>query len=188
MSRPVVPRLSIIVASVRPGDNLQSALCDLTHDGPASDVEVIFAERLCGAPSRQPVGVSDCVVRIGVPDAATLPRLLGTALEYARGDIIAITDTRCEMEEGWVAALLRAHKSAFPMIGEAVEPGCCGGWVGWAAYLTGYGQFIMPLTGGIAAELPGKQHLDEALCARAWSRVRERRVLEDVLVPAAPSR
>jgi len=151
----VVPRLSIIVASVRPGDELQSALCDLAHGGLASDVEVIFAERLGDAALRQPLGTFSGVVRIGIPDTATLPRLLGIALEYARGEIIAITDTRCDMDEGWVAALLRAHKSPFPVIGGAVEPGALRGLVDWAAYLMDYGQFMLPVTAGIAAELPG---------------------------------
>jgi len=155
MSRPAVPRLSIIVASVRPGEDLQSALRDLAHGGPASDVEVILAERVSDAAPRNRPGAPDGVVRIRVPDTATLPRLLGTALEYARGEIIAITDTRCELDEGWAATLLRAHESPYPVIGGSVEPGGLQGLVDWAAYLTDYGQFMLPLTEGIAAELPG---------------------------------
>src|ERR1700737_3189017 len=106
------PCLSIIVASIGPGDDLQSALGDMAHGGSASGVEGILVER-----------ESDVVrpERAGVPDTATLPRLLGTALEYARGEIIAITDTRCEFDEGWAATLLRAHESPYPVIGGGGE-------------------------------------------------------------------
>jgi hypothetical protein len=155
MSRPLAPRLSIIVASVQPGDDLQSALRDLAHGGPASDVEVMLVERVSDAAPQNRPGAPDGVVRIRVPDTATLPRLLGTALEHARGEIIAITDTRCEPDDGWAASLIHAHESPYPVIGGAVEPGALRGLVEWAAYLTEYGQFMLPLTEGIAAELPG---------------------------------
>jgi hypothetical protein len=155
MSQTEAPRLSIIVASVGPGDDLQSALCDLAHGGSASGVEVILVERVSDVVQPERPGAPDGVVRIRVPDTATLPRLLGTALEYARGEIIAITDTRCELDEGWAATLLRAHESPYPVIGGAVDPGAIRRLVDWAAYLTDYGQFMLPLTEGIAAELPG---------------------------------
>lgn len=155
MSPPAAPRLSVIVASMHPGDDLPSALRHLTHGRTASDVEVILVERASASESQKRMEAPDCVVRIGVPDTATLPRLLGTALEHARGEIIAMTDTRCELHEGWVAALLQAHERPYPVIGGAVEPGALRRLVDWAAYLTEYGQFMLPLTEGIAAELPG---------------------------------
>jgi hypothetical protein len=155
MNRAVSPRLSVIVASMRPGDDLPSALRDLAHGGPTSGVEVIFAERVSDAASWVCLVDADGVVQIGVPDAASLPQLLGMALEHSRGEIIALTDTRCEVDHRWAAALLRAHESAHPVIGGAVEPGALRRLVDWAAYLTDYNQFMLPLNEGSAAELPG---------------------------------
>jgi hypothetical protein len=155
MSRAVSPRLSVIVASMRPGDDLPLALRDFAHGGQTSEVEVIFAERVSDAAPRECSVIADGVVRIRVPDAATLPQLLGMALEHARGEIIAMTDTRCEVDDRWAAALLRAHENAHPAIGGAVEPGALRTLVDWAAYLTDYNQFMLPLNEGRAAELPG---------------------------------
>ena len=94
-------------------------------------------------------------VRVRVPNTATLSRLLGTALQYARGEIVAITDTNCELDDSWAATLLQVHKSVYPVIGGSVEPGPLRGLVNWAAYLTDYSPFMLPLTEGITAELPG---------------------------------
>jgi hypothetical protein len=126
------------------------------HGDAGADVEVILAERLGdGTPPVERACVPDGIVRVRLPKTATLPRLLGAALEQARGEIIAITDTHCEIDDGWVQALLRAHESAHSVIGGAVEPGALRRLVDWAAYLAEYGQFMLPLTEGIGDELPG---------------------------------
>jgi hypothetical protein len=149
------PRVSIIVAAIRPGDDVQSVLSDLANCGPASGVEVLLAERATEAIPSEVSELPDGVVRVRVPQSTTLPRLLGTALQRARSDIIAITDTNCEMDDGWVSTLIRVHENEYPVIGGSVEPGALRGSVGWAAYLMDYSQFMAPLTEGIATELPG---------------------------------
>src|SRR5260370_19876261 len=155
MHRQTGPRLSIIVASRAPGDNLPSGLRRLVHDRLAPEVEVIFAERLSGSALSERACIPEGVIRVRVPGTATLPRLLGTALERARGEIIAITDTRCEIDNGWAAAILRAHELPYAVIGGAVEPGALASLVDWAAYLAEYAYFMLPQAMGVAAELPG---------------------------------
>jgi hypothetical protein len=155
MSQTAAPRLSIIVAPIRPGDGPQPVLCDLARRGSTRGVEVIFVERVSDAAPSERAGLLDGVVRVGAPETATLPRLLGTAFQHARGEIIAITDTLCELDDRWADTLLQVHESADPVIGGSVEPGELRGLVDWAAYLTDYGQFMLPLTEGVATELPG---------------------------------
>ena len=151
----MTPRLSIIVASLAPGDNLQSALRSPAHGGLAPELEVILAERISGTALSERACIPEGVIRVQGPTTATLPQLLGTALERARGEIIAITDTRCEIDDGWTAAILRAHELPYAVIGGAIEPGALPRLVDWAAYLAEYGQFMLPQAQGVATELPG---------------------------------
>src|SRR5689334_19255893 len=154
MSQTGAPRLSIIVASIRPGDGPQPVLCDLARRSTLG-VEVILVERVSDAAAPESSGIRDGVVRVRAPDNATLPRLLGTAFRHARGEIIAITDTLCDLDDSWADTLLQIHEGTHPVIGGSVEPGELRSLVDWAAYLADYGQFMLPLTEGVATELPG---------------------------------
>jgi hypothetical protein len=92
---------------------------------------------------------------VRLASTATLPQLLGTALDLATGEIIAITDASYEVAENWVEAVLQAHNTPRALIGGAVVPGRLRSLVDWTAYFCDYGRFLPPLLDGPAVEVPG---------------------------------
>jgi hypothetical protein len=117
------------------------------------DVEVIVAERkdrplASGRDDRRLTVVS-------LPETASLPRLLGAAIEQAAGDVVAILDAGCPVAEGWVRAVLGAHTAKHPVIGGGVEPEALRTRADWAAYFLDYARFMRPLAPGVARLVPG---------------------------------
>ena len=76
--------------------------------------------------------------------AVSTPETLKRAMEKAKGDIVAVTDSRCRFPADWLERLLRAHASAFPVIGGAVEHGGPDSILAWACYFADYGGFMLP--------------------------------------------
>ena len=73
----------------------------------------------------------------------------------ARGEIVAITDMHCMVDERWVAAILTAQSASSPVVGGVVEPGRLRTLVDWAAYFYDYGRFMLPLPAGVSRLVPG---------------------------------
>ncbi|MCZ6765658.1 MAG: glycosyltransferase family A protein [bacterium] len=150
-----VPELSVVVASATSAQDLTVFLDALLRQCDGKDVEVIVSnccqdDSLHGMDKKTP-GVS--FIQFDRKDI--LPTLWGAGIERSRGRIIAVTDTTCPVEEGWVDSVLEAHESPHPVIGGAVEIGTCKRWVDWTAYFCEYAQFMRPLRDGYATELPG---------------------------------
>lgn len=149
----MTPELSVIVAATGPIDEVPTSLSAIREQCEGRDVEILlpYADDepyplVEGAPG---------VTALRMARRATLPALLGAAIARARGEVIAITDSTCGIDGGWVASILAAHRGPHPVIGGAVEPGGLRTLVDWAAYFCDYGQFMLPLPGGPAAEMPG---------------------------------
>ncbi len=151
---PGVPELSIVVAAREASNDFANFLNGLTQQVGGQQIEIIVA----GCPSAAArISAADypSVAFIQLPEKATLPKLLQAGIARSRGGVIAITDTTCEPDPGWVRAILEAHKAPAPVIGGAVEMNGFSRLTDWAAYFCEYGQFMMPLTNGPAAEVPG---------------------------------
>lgn len=149
------PALSVIIAAPGPLWVPSPALVAVSDQCRGRDAEIIVAygagEAVDGA-----IAARFPEVQFVRPAAgATLPRLLGTALARARGQVIAITDATSVVDERWVGAILEAHQAAHPVIGGAVEPDGLRGPVDWAAFFCDYAQFMLPLPTGVASEVPG---------------------------------
>lgn len=88
-------------------------------------------------------------------EKAGIPVLSAAGIAQSSGEIIALTDSSCVVDSGWITSILKAHQSLSPVIGGAVE---CHGQMtllDWAAYFCEYGQFMFPLKSGVAEVLPG---------------------------------
>jgi hypothetical protein len=149
------PLLSVIMtADGRPASrpvSLVAAAAKRVEPG----VEIILAYSSDEAPSEEIDRDYSGFIVIRLPGATTLPGLLGAALARERGEVIAITDTTCEVAEDWVSEILKAHAAPHPVIGGSVEPDGLRCMVNWAAYFCDYGQFMRPLVEGTVNELPG---------------------------------
>lgn len=146
-----IPALSVILAAGDAGVDRAGIDALLAQAG--GDVEVIVAERkdrpLAGGHDDRRVTV------VSLPEAASLPRLLGAAIEQAAGDVVAILDAGCHVAEGWVQAVIAAHAASHPVIGGAVEPEGLRTRADWAAYFLDYARFMRPLAPGVARLVPG---------------------------------
>lgn len=149
------PRLSVIVASTAPLHGTPRALPPLLRQARGRPLEILVAT--CDDGERPPAWIAACpaVTLVRLPPATTLPGLLAAALGQAKAELIGIVDARCEVDEGWVAATLVAHRGADPVIGGAVDPGPLRGAVAWAAYFSDYGRFMRPESRGEAPHVPG---------------------------------
>jgi hypothetical protein len=149
-----IPELSIVVAS-RQTDDLASFLKGLTQQVGGQQIEIIVAG--CQPSTAPGNSAADYpgVTFIQLPEKATLPRLFQVGISRSRGRVIALTDTTCEPDPGWVRAILEAHKAPAPVIGGAVEMNGTSRLIDWAAYFCDYGQFMLPLRNGPATEVPG---------------------------------
>jgi glycosyltransferase involved in cell wall biosynthesis len=83
-------------------------------------------------------------VEIILAEPVSTPETLKRAMEQAKGGIVALTDSRCRFPADWLERLLRAHASAFPVIGGAVEHGGPDSILAWACYFADYGGFMLP--------------------------------------------
>jgi len=188
------PLLTVIVASALPRDAVPEDLASLLRQAQGRSVEIILA---CAGvePSVAAPGTELHVVPPG-PDA-TLPELLGAALARARGEIVAITDPSCALDDHWVTATLEAHRAPHPVIGGAVEPDGLRTMVDWGAYFSEYGAFMLPLAEGPIDQVPGNNFsLKRSALARGrefvagefWKAYWCRRLqAEGVTLHAAPS-
>lgn len=124
-----------------------------TGEGGASNL-LSLRRRRSGLESARVSAASELLF-VRLASTATLPQLLGTALDLATGEIIAITDAAYEVAENWVEAVLKAHDTPRAIIGGAVVPGRLLSLVDWTAYFCDYGQFLPPLPDDPAAEVAG---------------------------------
>jgi hypothetical protein len=70
--------------------------------------------------------------------------LLQDCLSEARGDFVAVTDSRCSFSPDWLEKLLRAHREGYPVVGGAVACAGPSTLTAWATYFADYGPFIPP--------------------------------------------
>lgn len=71
-----------------------------------------------------------------------LPELIREGLRHARGEVVALTDSRCAFPPEWLERLLQAHEADYEVIGGAVENEGAGGVVNWACYFSDYAPFM----------------------------------------------
>jgi glycosyl transferase family 2 len=151
----VAPRLSVIVATTAPLREASPALGPLLREARARPLQLLVATCADGAPLPSWAGARPEVTVVRLPSATTLPALLAAAIREAQGDLIGILDARCEVDDGWVPAVLAAHQGADPVIGGAVDPAGLHGPVAWAAYFSDYGRFMRPVVRGGTPHVPG---------------------------------
>jgi glycosyltransferase involved in cell wall biosynthesis len=149
--------VSVVVAAHNAGRSLGRCLDALARQG-LEDAEVIVAS--------SSTDDSDAIVRERFPfvrhlrfeEPLTVPELRGRAIAAARGAIIAVLDPYSVVDDGWLAALRRAHEERpESAIGGPVDLADAGrrGLLEWALYINEYGMFLPPMRSGPVDILPG---------------------------------
>lgn len=149
------PRLSVIVACTHSWRDLEPVLSSLRGQKGAEGLEIIVVDssgdRAGGDSGNQDQGT----MTLRFPQGTPLPALWGAGIQQSHGTLIAITDDCSVPDTQWVTAILAAHESSDLIVGGAVDPMPRRSLVDWAAYFCEYGQFMLPLAGGVVSELPG---------------------------------
>lgn len=149
------PRLSVVIACTHSSRDLAPVLSALRNQAGADSVEVIVADGSGDMAVDYARLQGEGVVTLRFAQGTPLPVLWGAGIHASHGALIAILDDCSVPDRQWVSSILAAHESSDLVIGGAVEPSPQRSLVDWAAYFCEYGQFMLPLSGGVVSELPG---------------------------------
>lgn len=148
-------KLSVIVAFYDCQSSLKDCLSNILLRSSA-EMEIIVTGCCPTDGNLLEIGDSPSPAFLEFPANTSLPVLLGAAITYSSGEIIAITDSSCVVSEDWVPAVLRAHHGKSAVVGGVVEISAADtGLIGWAAYFCDYAQFMLPVKSGVARMVPG---------------------------------
>ena len=152
------PRLSVTVVSINTEALVTRCLTALMAQAKADVVEVLVVadwHRSGGTPDERLKRRFPDVRWIGAPEGCTVPRMRSLAIAASRGEIVALLEDDCVVEDDWCRTVLDAHRTPDLAIGGAVEPGPYHRGLDWAVYFCEYGRFMLPLTPNGDAALPG---------------------------------
>ena len=136
------PQLSVIIASYNSSSTIANCLRSLRRQTTDKPFEVIVIDSSNDA--------TDQLVAQQFPEIRLLHfkerKYPGDArnagVEAARADIVASIDADCVAREDWVEEVLRAHQDPSLVIGGVIENANPGSYVGWAAYLCEFTQWM----------------------------------------------
>ncbi|MGH2406310.1 MAG: hypothetical protein ACRDGN_17890 [bacterium] len=149
------PALSVIVAAPASPPDVEGCLKPIMRQCRGQRAEVLVTYSATHEPRRATGSNGARVTFMDLSPTAPLPAHLRKAIARAGGNIIAVTEGTCAIDDGWIRAIVHAQRGPHPVVGGAVEPLGLRTVVDWAAYFTDYGQFMLPLPEGYAREIPG---------------------------------
>ncbi len=152
------PCLSVTVVSINSEALLTRCLVALTAQAAHDAIEIFVVadwHRPGGAPSKRLRSRFPGVQWIEAPEGCTVPRMRSLAMDASRGEVVALLEDDCVVEDGWCRTLLAARGAPEVAIGGAVEPGPYRRALDWAVYFCEYGRFMLPLPSNGDPALPG---------------------------------
>jgi GT2 family glycosyltransferase len=137
-------RLSIVVAASNNILLLEACLSSLKGQGEVEDTEIIVV-------SNYDDGIQELIVE-GFPRVklkilstdATVPELRTQGILLSRGDIVALTEDNCILDENWCDAIKQAHELPHAVIGGSVDNLSAKRSLDWAVYFYEYGKYMPP--------------------------------------------
>lgn len=152
------PKLSIIIAAHDPGPVIADCLAVLEAQNERHTAEIIVADSSSDGTADLIRERFPKVCLLHYADPISVPHLRGVAIAAARGEVIAILDPYCIVQDGWLTELLvlQARRPEL-VVGGAVELECPNdqNLVRWATYFCEYAAFMPPLREGPCGELTG---------------------------------
>ncbi len=148
-------KLSIVVVSIYSQRSLRRCLDSILACENQDGIEVIVANSSSDT-SLSYLAVKYPSVRfIQFSENTGIPDLSAGGIAQTSGEIIALTDSSCLVDVGWITSILKAHQSQSAVVGGTVEIHGLTKAVDWAAYFCEYGEFMYPLRTGSVDALPG---------------------------------
>ena len=154
------PAVSIIIARVSAidGSRIFETLDALQQQDGDVSFEIILADRINDANSREIQGRHPEVHLIECPTGTSIPRMRTIALNASRGSLIAITEDHCVPATDWLRGLVQAFADAPPdtmAVGGSIANGVDGSAFDRATFLCEYAAFQAPVIEGPCGDLPG---------------------------------
>lgn len=148
-------KLSVVVASSNSPSLLEACLASLRGQGEEADTEVIVVSNF-GYASKERIEEQFPYVRLVVlPSGTTVPELRTHGITLSRGEIVALTEDNCVVDNRWCAEIKKAHRSPYSVIGGVVENDSGKTGLDWAAYFYEYGKYMGPGKAGVTESLAG---------------------------------
>lgn len=152
------PKISVVIASHNTVNVMGECLSALLAQQEAKTTEVIVADSSSDGTAEL---VRDHFPRVRLlhsSEPLTVPQLRGAAIAEAHGEIIAILDPYCIVDDNWLHRLTKVHsKRADAVIGGTVELADAANQsiATWATFLSEYDAFVPPVASGPVSELTG---------------------------------
>lgn len=152
-----IPRLSVIVVSFNGPELLERCLSSLEWQTLQEGIEILVVlsqdvdkGEIKGMESRFPK-----VKWTFAPRDYNVAQMRALGIVNCQGEIVALLEDDCVVNENWCAALLNLHEGPYAAVGGAVDPGPYRGPLDWGLYFSEYSGFMSPFSNGEADALPG---------------------------------
>jgi Glycosyl transferase family 2 len=150
---PASLKLSVVIAASNNLTALEKTLDSLRAQAETADTEVLA---VCNFEATREIANRFPFVKcVSLASDTTVPELRTRGICLARGEIIALVEDYCTLDERWCAEIKKAHQSQHPIVGGCVENRCPDKPLNWAVYIYDYGTYMAPVQGGSAQTLSG---------------------------------
>lgn len=163
-----VPAVSIVVAAVNPRETMARWLAAITPQAARHAVEVLIAAGDADASAIRLDEAARFARVVSVSGDPLVPLLWGAGITAARAPIVAITITACEPADGWLDAIVAAHRAPDAGIGGTIDLRDKPGLVDRALHLVRYTPYLPPQAAGPVAEIAGDNGTYKRAALEAW--------------------
>ena len=136
------PELSVIIASYNSGKLIKDCLKSLENQKTDKDFEIIVVNSSTDGAAELIKGKFHKVNLFQFTERKYCGDARNFGISVAKGKIIAFIDADCIAHSNWINEILKAHQSSHLAIGGAIANGNPESYVGWAAYLCEFSQWM----------------------------------------------
>jgi len=148
-------RLSVVVASHNALSSVEDCLAALFRQHSKESIDFIVVDNSTDGTTEVIRRRFPDITLIERPPSELIPQLWSEGIRQSKGDIVAITTSHFIPAMSWIEEILKAHETPSSAVGGAIENHQDAGLIDWAIYFCRYSKFMLPLTGGVVAEIAG---------------------------------
>jgi len=152
---PAALKLSVVIAASNDLAALEKTLSSLRGQAETADTEVIAVCNFDGEAREEVAKQFPFVKCVTLASDTTVPELRTRGIHLSRGEIIALVEDYCTLDDLWCAEIKKAHESHHRIVGGSVENRCPDKPLNWAVYFYDYGKYMAPGLAGPTTTLSG---------------------------------